>query len=177
MRAKSNGWATEMLSITAARTLSGTIATASLIVAFMLSNDEPSGMPLILIDQGVSAQRISSRDVFVSREGSFLRIWDRTTPGTESPLVFCPRESFFVSPEDKALFDDQGRYVAGPGNGDMVQHVTKIDPGAIVKLGKRVFPKRSEGTITGEAAKAYQDWLADPSKAQRFCQDEVPNIS
>lgn len=158
------------------RLIAAAIAIATLTGAWFVASDEVSGYPFVLVGQGVEARSFGDREVFTVRDGSTVVVLGRTTPGTGSPLVYCPRERFFVAPADGALFDRSGRYVDGPAEGDMFVYRSLVDAQGFLRLGKKITPSRSSGEISGEAGEAYRNWRADPDTPQRFCQDEIPDL-
>lgn len=169
--------------ILVSRLVSMAVAVGMLLVGWIVTAGQPVGHPLVLIEQGVTAMRFGTevvdgetvpKDVFVIRDGSVIRIFSKRTPGTGSLLVYCPKERFFVSPEDTSLFDREGRYVEGPATGDMAEYKKTIDTEELeLTVGDRVDRERSNGEISGEAAQAYLEWKADPATPRAFCQDPV----
>lgn len=172
-----------MGAIIRSRLLSALVAFGGLMLAWSVTAEQAVGYPLVLVPQGVSVLTLGTelvdgeevpRRVFVIRDGSIVTVLATVAPGTGSALVFCPRERFFVSPEDGSLFDRAGRYVDGPATGDMAEYRRQIDPEALdLFVGSRVERPRSAGQVSGEAGEAYRNWRADPEVPQKFCQDPV----
>lgn len=164
------------------RLLAVAIAMSGLMTAWALTAEAKLGYPLHLVQQGVTKMRLPVqtpdevyvRDVYVIRDGSQITVFDPFAPGTETRLVWCPREEFFVSPSDASLFDRSGRYVDGPATGDMAQYLVSISTETLeLELGPKRQRPKTTGEVSGDAAERYRNWKADPATPQRFCQDPV----
>lgn len=155
------------------RGIAAAIAIVGLFAAWSLDAGREIGYPLVQIEQGVSVIPIAGTRVFAIRDGAAVTLLGRETPGTGTQLVYCPDEAFFVSPDDYALYDRQGRYVAGPGTRDMDRYPHRVDQGTLQVFldGEVIQRPRSVGEISGEAGEAYQTWKADPDTPRAFCQN------
>jgi hypothetical protein len=165
------------------RLLSALVAFSGLMTAWVVTADQELGFPLVLVEQGVTSLRFGNeivngetvpRYLFVIRDGSVVTVFGKRTPGTGSRLFYCPNERFFVSPDDEALYDREGRYVQGPGTGDMVEYRRTINTEDLTLfIGGATERPRSKGEISGAAAEKYLNWRADPDTQQKFCQDPI----
>lgn len=152
------------------------IAVASVLGAFYASPAGAELIPMVAIEQGVSAHRIAGVGVLVLREGSTITSFSPETPGGNGDrVVYCPGEQIFVSPLRKDLFNLSGQRVAGKSPRDLDRFKTTVtkDLEVRIEVDRPVKVARSEGTVSGEIGNRYYDWAANPNKPASFCQNPI----
>lgn len=133
-------------------------------------------IPLVAIEQGVSAQLVSGVGVFVLREGSQVTAFSPLTPGAGADrVVYCPREKIFVSPLRKVLFNAAGEHVTGnaPRDLDRFRVTVTNDLEVRIDVDAPVRARKSRGSVPGEIGNRYYDWAANPAKPAAFCQNPI----
>lgn len=159
------------------RLIAPVIALGSIIAAFVGSPAGAEVIPMVAIDQGVTAHRVSGVGVLILREGSTVTTFSTLTPGGDGDrVVYCPGEQIFVSPKRKDLFNLEGQWVAGKAPRDLDQFRTTvtIDLGVLVDVRKPVKAKgRSDGSVPGQVGNRYYDWAANPNKPASFCVNPI----
>lgn len=159
------------------RGLAAAIAVATIVGARFAVPAGAQLIPMIAIEQGVSAHLVNGVSVLISRTGSQVTVFSPLTPGGDGDrVVFCPRESIFVSPVRADLFNGDGRFVAGKAPRDLDRFPATVtnDLELRVDVSAPILSDgRSKGTVPGEVGNVYYDWRADPSKPVSFCRDPI----
>lgn len=152
-------------------------AAAVIAVAFVAGSTGEQLLPIIGVEQGVTAQLISGTGLFLFREGSTLTAFSPLTPGGKGDrVVYCPGEQIFVSPANKSLFTRSGLHVAGPAPRDLDRFRSTVTQDLELRVDvERVMRAhgRSKGTVAGEIGNRYYDWAANPAKPASFCQNPL----
>ena len=141
--------------------------------------EPPSGIPLISIPQGVSVRVLGGAEVFLSREGSVVRVFPRANEAVRGEaIVWCPNEGAFVAPKNTSLFTIRGEFVAGPAPRDLDQLATDVDVNLILHVDASETVRaagRSNGQVTGEVGDRYARFRAG-DRFVSFCQNPVPAV-
>jgi hypothetical protein len=157
------------------RAVAGVVAFAA-VLALRASMTGNTPIPLVTFGQGVTLVNIEGVPVFVSRQGEVLTGFAARDPDGGGELYWCPREQAFVNPKTTSLYDESGRYVAGPSPYDMRQIGLRRDDVALtVTVDVRPLARRARstnGTVSGEAGDAWQRF-AHGDKFAAFCKDPL----
>ena len=151
---------------------------AAAVVGLRVAADEPEGIPLILVPQGVSFHLIDDTRVFLDRQGSILTaFYGHSTLGNPGePIVYCPNERAFVAPLDQSLWNERGEWVGGDAPRDLDTFkagfgqdlVVRIDTDAVIRS-----KGQTGGEVSGEAGAAYSRFRAGDANAG-FCLNPIP---
>jgi hypothetical protein len=152
------------------------IVSAVVLLGLFIAYPPPEGFPLVGVPQGASVRHIHGVRVFLVREGSVVTAFLGRSTDSGEPIVYCPSERAFVSPNDASLWNERGEYVAGSAQRDLdrleveidLQHRVTIDVDDVIRAGRR-----SPGTVSGEAGQRYDSFRRGDAQAS-FCLNPVP---
>jgi hypothetical protein len=145
------------------------------ISAFLQSSRE--AIPLSSVPPGISHHDIDSERIFLMRRGQrVIGFLGRSTHLNEL-IVWCSDERVFLWPGHGELWDEQGRYVAGPQPRDLDRVPVTVKGGNVVvdAHNPQRSPGRSKGYISPSTQSQYRRFMREGLAASSFCSKRMPN--